>query len=258
VTVGPGGNFSIGFNFTVIGVMEEKGATSSTDQDNVVITPLPSFQARIPFIRNPRGLTNISQMNIKVTNRSKANEVKQEVTDLLRKRHNLAEGAENDFQIQSQSDVLSTATAVDRTLQVLLVSIALISLVVGGIGIMNIMLVSVSERTREIGIRKAVGAKRRDILMQFIIEALVVTTFGGLIGIAVGLGLTQVLQHDVDVYVNLLVTSFRITADGSDYVITPIWILMALAMSAATGLVFGVYPAWRAARLDPIEALRRE
>ena len=146
----------------------------------------------------------------------------------------------------------------DRTLQVLLVSIALISLVVGGIGIMNIMLVSVSERTREIGIRKAVGAKRRDILMQFIIEALVVTTFGGLLGVAVGLGITQLLQHDVDVYVNLLVTSFRISVDGSDYVITPKWILVGLGMSAATGLVFGVYPAWRAARLDPIEALRRE
>ena len=258
LTVGPGGAFSVGFNFTVVGVMEEKGSTSSTDQDNVVITPLPSFQARIPFIRNPRGLTNVSQVNIKVTNRGKAAQVKQEVTDLLRKRHNLAEGTDNDFTIQSQSDVLSTATAVDRTLSVLLVSIALISLVVGGIGIMNIMLVSVSERTREIGIRKAVGAKRRDILMQFIIEALVVTTFGGLLGVGVGLGITQLLQHDVDVYVNLLVTSFRITVDGSDYVITPKWILVGLAMSAATGLVFGVYPAWRAARLDPIEALRRE
>ncbi len=257
VTVGPG-NFSVGFNFTVIGVMEAKGATSATDQDNVVITPLPSFQARVPFIRNARGLTNVTVINLKVKDRSKAAEIKQEVTALLRKRHNLAEGVDNDFNIQSQSDVLSTATQVDRTLSVLLVSIALIALVVGGIGIMNIMLVSVSERTREIGIRKAVGAKRRDILMQFIIEALVVTTFGGLIGVGVGVGITQILQHDWNFTINLLVASFKISADGSDYVITPKWILAGLGMSAATGLVFGVYPAWRAARLDPIEALRRE
>ena len=258
VTVGPGGNFSVGFNFIVVGVMEEKGSTSSTDQDNVVITPLPSFQARVPFIRNARGLTNVSQVNIKVKDRSKIAEIKQSISDVLRKRHNLVEGNEDDFQIKSQSDALSTATAVDRTLSVLLVSIALISLIVGGIGIMNIMLVSVSERTREIGIRKAVGAKRRDILMQFIIEALVVTTFGGLLGVGVGLAITQVLQHDWDFTINLLVTSFKVSASGSDYVITPIWILAGIGMSAATGLIFGVYPAWRAARLDPIEALRRE
>ncbi len=257
VTVGPG-NFAVGFSFTVIGVMEEKGSTSSTDQDNVVITPLPSFQARVPFIRNARGLTNVSQVNIKVKDRSKIPQIKQEIADILRKRHNLADDKENDFNIQSQSDVLSTATQVDRTLSVLLVSIALISLIVGGIGIMNIMLVSVSERTREIGIRKAVGAKRRDILMQFIIEALVVTTLGGLLGVLVGLGITQILQHDWDFTVQLLVASFKVSADGSDYVITPKWIMAGLGMSAATGLIFGVYPAWRAARLDPIEALRRE
>ena len=140
----------------------------------------------------------------------------------------------------------------------LLVSIASISLVVGGIGIMNIMLVSVTERTREIGIRKAVGAKRRDILMQFLIEAVVLTRSAGCSASASGWRSHSMLQHDIDVYINLLVTSFRVTADGSDYVITPMWILVALGMSAATGLVFGVYPAWRAARLDPIEALRRE
>jgi len=257
VTVGPG-NFSVGFNFTVVGVMEEKGATSSTDQDNVVITPLPSFQARVPFIRNARGFTNVSQINIKVKNRSKLPEIKQAITDILRKRHNLAEDKESDFFIQSQSDVLATATEVDRTLSVLLVSIALISLIVGGIGIMNIMLVSVSERTREIGIRKAVGAKRRDILMQFIIEALVVTTCGGLLGVAGGVAITQILQHDFNYHINLLVTSFQLDVNGSTYVVTPQWIIAGLGMSAATGLVFGVYPAWRAARLDPIEALRRE
>jgi len=118
--------------------------------------------------------------------------------------------------------------------------------------------VSVSERTREIGIRKAVGAKRRDVLMQFIIEALVVTTLGGLLGVAAGVGITQILQHDFNYHINLLFTTFKVSVNGGAYVITPQWILAGLAMSAATGLVFGVYPAWRAARLDPIEALRRE
>ena len=257
LSVGPG-NFAVGFSFTVVGVMEEKGSTSSTDQDNVVITPLPSFQSRVPMVRNARGLTIVSQVNIKVKDRSKIPQIKQEITDFLRERHNLAEGDDNDFLIQSQSDVLSTATDVDRTLSMLLVSIALISLIVGGIGIMNIMLVSVSERTREIGIRKAVGAKRRDILLQFIIEALVVTTFGGLLGVAVGVGITQILQNDFNYHINLLITTLNVSVSGSTYVITPQWILAGLAMSAATGLVFGVYPAWRAARLDPIEALRRE
>jgi putative ABC transport system permease protein len=256
LTVGPG-NFAVGFTFTVVGVMEEKGSTSSTDQDNVVITPLPSFQTRVPLVRNPRG-TIVSQVNIKVKDGSKIPQIKLAITDILRERHNLAEGTDNDFFIQSQSDVLSTATEVDHTLSVLLVSIALISLIVGGIGIMNIMLVSVSERTREIGIRKAVGAKRRDILLQFIIEALVVTTFGGLLGVAVGIGITQILQHDFNYHINLLITTLKVSVNGGMYVITPQWILAGLAMSAATGLVFGVYPAWRAARLDPIEALRRE
>jgi len=256
IAIGPG-NYAIGFTFTVVGVMEEKGATSSVDQDNVVITPLPSFQRRAPMARNPHG-TTVSQVNIKVTDGSKIPQIKLAITDILRKRHDLREGDEDDFVIQSQSDVLSTATEVDRTLSVLLVSIALISLIVGGIGIMNIMLVSVSERTREIGIRKAVGAKRRDILLQFMVEALVVTLFGGLLGVAVGTGLTQILQHDFDYHVNLLIRTLDVSVSGGDYVITPKWVLAGLAMSAATGLVFGVYPAWRAARLDPIEALRRE
>jgi putative ABC transport system permease protein len=256
IAIGPG-RYAIGFTFTVVGVMEEKGATSSVDQDNVVITPLPSFQRRAPMARNAHG-TTVSQVNIKVTDGSKIPQIKLAITDILRKRHNLREGDEDDFVIQSQSDVLSTATEVNRTLSVLLVSIALISLIVGGIGIMNIMLVSVSERTREIGIRKAVGAKRRDILLQFMVEALVVTLFGGLLGVAVGTGLTQILQHDFDYHVNLLIRTLDVSVSGGDYVITPKWVLAGLAMSAATGLVFGVYPAWRAARLDPIEALRRE
>jgi putative ABC transport system permease protein len=240
------GRFGFGFNFTVIGVMETKGASATGDQDDLVFVPLPSFQARVPLVRNPRGLTNVSQINIKLSDRSKEAEAKLAIADIIRKRHNLAQGVEDDFSIASQSDVLSTATSVESTLQVLLVSIALISLIVGGIGIMNIMLVSVSERTREIGIRKAVGAKRLDILLQFIIEALAVTIVGGILGVLVGMGAIYIARQ------------FQIGGEDTRYVITPLWIAAGIGMSAATGLVFGVYPAWRAARLDPIEALRRE
>ena len=241
ISVGPG-NFSVGFNFTVVGVMEQKGASASTDQDDVVIVPLPSFQARVPFIRDPRGFTNVNQINIKLTDRSKAGETEEVIAALLRQRHNVEE---DDFRIQTQTDILETATEVERSLQVLVVSIALISLFVGGIGIMNIMLVSVTERTREIGIRKAIGAKRLDILWQFLIESIVVTTAGGALGVLGGIAVTQIAER------------FSIGGDNT-YVVTPLWVMVGFVVAAVTGLVAGVYPAWRASRLDPIEALRRE
>ncbi len=236
--------FGVTFSFTVVGVMERKGVTPTGNPDNQIFVALPAFQARVPLIRNSRGYTNVTQISIKLTDSSKEQSVKEAVADVLRKQHNIVN--DDDFKVQSQSDVLSTATSVDRTLQVLLVSIAIISLVVGGIGIMNIMLVSVSERTREIGIRKAVGAKRLDILMQFVIEALVVTTIGGAIGVLAGVGAIWVAR------------TFEIGGADTKYLVTPFWVGMGLSMSAVTGLVFGVYPAWRASRLDPIEALRRE
>ena len=244
IFAGPSAQFGVRFSFTVVGVMEKKGASAQGNQDDQVFVPLPSFQARVAFIRNARGYTNVQQINIKVADQKAEASVKLAIADVLRKQHNVIN--EDDFQIQSQSDVLSTATSVDRTLQVLLVSIAIIALVVGGIGIMNIMLVSVSERTREIGIRKAVGAKRLDILMQFVIEALVVTTIGGAIGVLAGVGAIEFAKY------------FEIGGTDTKYLITPFWVGMGLSMSAVTGLVFGVYPAWRASRLDPIEALRRE
>ena len=241
IVIGPA-NFNVGFNFTVIGVMETKGASAATNQDDVVIVPLPSFQARVPFIRDPRGRTNVTQINIKLTDRSKAEEAKDDISALLRQRHSVSE---NDFRIQTQTDLLDTATEVERSLQVLVVSIALISLIVGGIGIMNIMLVSVTERTREIGIRKAVGAKRIDILWQFLIESFLVTMLGGTLGVIGGIGATEIAQR---------------LAIGGDttYVVTPLWVLVGLVVAGVTGLVAGVYPAWRASRLDPIEALRHE
>ena len=241
ISVGPG-NFAIGFNFTVVGVMEQKGATVGAEQDDVVIVPMSSFQARIPFLRNPRGLTNVDQINIKLTDRSKADQAKEEIAGLLRDRHN---SLEDDFRIQTQTDLLDTATEVERSLQVLVVSIALISLIVGGIGIMNIMLVSVTERTREIGIRKAIGAKRSDILWQFLIESFMVTMLGGVLGVLAGIGSAEIAER------------LRIGGDNP-YTVTPLWVLVGLATAAVTGIVAGVYPAWRASRLDPIEALRHE
>ncbi len=241
ISVGAGG-FTIGFSFAVIGVMERKGATAGTDQDDVVIVPLPSFQARIPFIRDPRGFTNVNQINIKLTDRSKADEAREEIAALLRQRHNTAE---DDFRILTQTDVLDTATEIERTLQVLVVSIALISLVVGGVGIMNIMLVSVTERTREIGIRKAIGAKRLDILWQFLFESFMVTMLGGVLGVLAGVGATEIAER------------FKIGGENT-FAVTPLWVLVGLVVAGVTGIVAGVYPAWRASSLDPIEALRHE
>ncbi len=241
ISVGAG-PISIGFNFSVVGVMERRGASANTDQDDVIIVPLPTLQARISLIRDSRGRTNIDQINIKLKDGSKADQAKEEIGQLLMALHAVDEP---DFRIQGQSDILDAATQVERSLQVLVVSIALISLVVGGIGIMNIMLVSVTERTREIGIRKAIGAKRMDILWQFLIESVVVTTIGGALGVIGGIAATRIAER------------FSIGGDTT-YAVTALWVMVGFAVAAATGVVAGVYPAWRASRLDPIEALRHE
>ena len=243
VFAGLNARFGAGFNFTVIGVMEPKGASGAGDEDDRVFVPLPSFQARVPLIRNARGLTNVSQITIKLADRSKAAQAKEDIGILLKDRH---ESAEADFTIETQGEILETATAVDRSLGVLVASIASIALVVGGICIMAIMLISVTERTREIGIRKALGAKRIDILLQFLIESLLVTLVGGAIGVGGGY------------LVTVLAESFDIGGSGTKYVITPQWVMVGLGVSAVTGVVAGVYPAWLASRLDPIEALRHE
>ncbi len=235
--------FGAGFNFTVVGVMERRGGAGTGDEDDRVFVPLPSFQARVPLIRNARGYTNVSQINVKLKDRGKADQAKEDFAVILRDRH---DSPEDDFTIQTQGEVLQTATDIDRELQVLVFSIALIALIVGGIGIMNIMLVSVTERTREIGIRKAIGAKRSDILLQFLVEALLVTMFGGAIGVFGGWATTE------------LAAQFEVGGSDTRYVVTPFWISVGLFVSAVTGLVAGVYPAWRASRLDPIEALRHE
>jgi putative ABC transport system permease protein len=235
------GPFSL--NLKVIGVMEERGASGSGDEDTQIIVPLTTFQTRVPFGRSPTGESNVQEVVVKVTNGSFIGETKEDVQQLLLERHDFVE----DFTVKTQDDLLSTAREVSRTLTILLGAIAGISLVVGGIGIMNIMLVSVTERTREIGIRKAVGASRSDILLQFIIEAVIVTLVSGAIGVLAGVLAAQI-------------------ADGQDFgtgssvtTVVTLWsVAAAVGVSAMIGLFFGIYPAFRASRLDPIEALRAE
>ena len=241
LAVGPGGFIS--FTFRVVGVMEPRGATATGDEDDLMFIPLPTMQARIPFLRNPQGLSNVMQISVKIKDKSQFNRAREEIGALLRERHQVAK---DDFVIRTQDDLITTASDVSRTLTILLASIASISLLVGGIGIMNIMLVSVTERTREIGIRKAVGAKRRDILTQFLMEALTVTMAGGGIGIIVGVSLAK------------LASGQTIADEDIQTVISPLAIILAFSVSAAIGIFFGIYPAFRAARLNPIEALRHE
>jgi putative ABC transport system permease protein len=168
--------------------------------------------------------------------------VKAEITTLLEQRHDIASGGTDDFSVADQTQLLSTATSVYSLLTVLLAGVASISLVVGGIGIMNIMLVSVRERTREIGIRKAIGARNRDILLQFLVEALVLSLLGGLIGIVVGLAASAVIG----------------AIAGWGFTFNPVTLIAATLFSLVVGVVFGVWPARQAARLNPIAALRFE
>jgi putative ABC transport system permease protein len=231
----------VSLNMTVIGVLQARGGSS--DDDRQLIVPLTMFRQRVPFLRNASGRNNVQQITVKVTSSSKLDQAKSDIRAALLQNHNFTE----DFTVSTQDDLLSTARQVSRTLTILLGAIAGISLLVGGIGIMNIMLVSVIERTREIGIRKAVGADQGNILMQFVIEAIIVTVLGGAIGVLAGIVAAKV-------------------ANGQDFgtgstistQVTPISVIVASSVSVLTGLFFGIYPAFQASRLDPIEALRKD
>jgi putative ABC transport system permease protein len=233
------GPFSL--SLTVVGVMEKQGG--SGDDDTQILMPLTTFQTRVPFSRSATGQSNVGQIVVKVTEGSKVDQTKESIRQVLLERHDY----EGDFTVETQEDLTATARQVTRTLTVLLGAIAGISLVVGGIGIMNIMLVSVTERTREIGIRKAVGASRGDILLQFIIEAVIVTLVSGAIGVIAGV-LAARVANGQDFGTESAVTT----------VVAPWSIFVAFGVSVALGLFFGIYPALRASRLDPIEALRAE
>ena len=219
--------------YTLIGILQPKGSSGITSQDDLALIPLTTAREHLVAGKSVRTIA------VSVSSTASSSVVQAAITSELRSRHGLAASAADDFTITDQAQLLSTVSSVTTLLTVLLAGIASISLIVGGIGIMNIMVVSVRERTREIGIRKAVGARDRDILLQFLIEALVVSMLGGLIGIAVG-----------------LVVSFGIgTAAGWGFVFSPVTVLAALAFSVLVGVVFGVWPARQASRLDPVEAL---
>ena len=223
--------------FKVVGVLEKKGgSTQGQDQDDQIVIPYTTSMKRV------LGTTRIGIVQVAATGPNTIQDAMAEIKALLRQRHRLGPGEDDDFMMRSQEEIAATASETTRTLSVLLASIAVVSLVVGGIGIMNIMLVSVTERTREIGIRMAIGAKSRHVLAQFLLEAVTLSIVGGAIGVALGLGVSRLIAR---------FAGWPVAVDGTS-------IAVAFAFSALIGVFFGFYPARKAAALDPIEALRYE
>jgi len=229
--------------FRVIGIMESKGGSSFGSQDDAVFVPLTTMQTRLVSMRSQSGEYQVSQIIVEASTKDRIDAASQQVATILRDQHEIDFTDEDDFTIFSQEDIISVFGNITNVLTTFLGAIAGISLLVGGIGIMNIMLVSVTERTREIGLRKAVGARRSDILWQFLLEAMTLSVLGGLLGIGLGAIGAAVISSLVD---------------GFDAVVTAQAVVLATTFSAAVGLVFGVYPARRASLLNPIEALRYE
>ncbi|MBI4330091.1 MAG: ABC transporter permease [Chloroflexi bacterium] len=232
-----------GIQFRVIGVLQRRGGTGFGQADDVVMIPLTTLQSRLQRQRERAGANRIANINVMVADPEKIEDAKEQISEILRERHRVLPGSE-DFQVVSQEDMLATLSSVTMVMTLFLGAIAGISLLVGGIGIMNIMLVTVTERTREIGIRKAIGAKKKDILLQFIIESATMSLTGAIVGYFLGLGLSNVLNG-----VELSPGSTLRT------VVTPGISLLALGVAVGIGLFFGIYPAKRAADMDPIQAL---
>jgi putative ABC transport system permease protein len=223
--------------FTVTGVLTPKGlSTQGVDQDDIVIMPYTSAMKRVI------GGTNLRNINVQIGDARQVEAAQQQIISLLRQRHNIRPGRDDDFTVRNQQEIAEAATATSRIMTLLLGAIAGVSLVVGGIGIMNIMLVSVTERTREIGVRMAVGAHGSDILTQFLIEAVTLSSVGGVIGIICGVGASKILSAYAHWPTLISLSSIAI----------------AFLFSGAVGIFFGFYPARKAAALDPIEALRYE
>ena len=225
-----------GINFEVVGVLKSKGDRGWYNPDAVVFVPYSVAMKRL------FGRSWLNEIDIQAESADALGRVQAEASTVLRRRHRLQSGHENDFWVRNQADIIEQRTDTTRTFTILLGGIAGVSLLVGGIGIMNIMLVTVTERTREIGVRKAIGARDRDILRQFFIEALLMSGLGGAIGVGLGVGLAALLG----------------TIEGFSTTVELRSVILALSFASAVGVFFGYYPARRAAKLDPIDALRYE
>lgn len=227
--------------FEVIGVMEHKGAGGMGDQDDVIFVPLSTGYNTLFGLNAVTG-RSVRSIHVKAKSEEEVLAAQFQITNLLRLRHNIVPPLEDDFNLRTQQDIMQTADQITKIFSMLLGATASISLVVGGIGIMNIMLVSVTERTREIGIRKAIGAKEADILSQFVIEAVFLSTVGGILGILLGVGGSAAMNNFTEFTTIVTTTS----------------VIVSFVVALAIGLFFGIYPARRAAMLDPIVALRSE
>ncbi len=222
--------------YTVIGVTQSSGGFVGNMFNKAINMPLTTFATRIG------GNDSIDEIDVSVIDENQLNQTVEDVENFLRDRRDLDEGDENDFTIASFKDTLATVQTITGLLTAMIAGISGISLVVGGVGVMNIMLVTVTERTRQIGLLKAIGAKQRDILIQFLVEAITLSLVGGVIGIILGVGGAYVVAQVADI----------------PFVVSPLSIILAVGVSTLVGVVFGLYPAQRAARLDPIVALRHE
>jgi putative ABC transport system permease protein len=223
--------------FIVVGMLTPKGlSVQGQDQDDLIIIPFTSAMKRVQRINT------LSMINVQASKPSLLAPAQDQIIELLRQRHHITPGRDDDFTVRNQQEIAEMATAQSKTMTLLLGAIAMVSLLVGGIGIMNIMLVSVTERTREIGIRMAIGARGRDILLQFLIEAITIGVIGGIVGILFGIGTSKFLSYQMN-WPTLIPTE---------------WVVYAFLFSAVVGVFFGFYPARKASQLDPIDALRYE
>jgi putative ABC transport system permease protein len=232
-----------GYPFRVVGILDKKGATPFGDEDDILMVPYTTAAARLFSVRTLRGESRVSLILVKAADPARQEALIAQIVDVLRERHNIPYRGEDDFTVLSEQELLSAFEQVTNVLTLFLGAIAGIALLVGGIGIMNIMLVTVSERTKEIGLRKAVGARRLHVLMQFLVESVVLSLLGGALGIGLGAAGAWGIQQAVP---------------QLDTTVTLSSILMATGFSVAVGLFFGIYPAFRASALSPIEALRYE
>ncbi len=241
-----GSKLRIGNNlYQVVGVLESKGGTAFGSSDNQVYVPITTAQSRL--VTRSSAYAEVDMISVGAVSPEEMSDAMNEITSILRARHQITGDEENDFEVFSQDTFTEAATSITGVLTVFLGGIAAISLLVGGIGIMNIMLVSVIERTKEIGLRKAVGARDQDIMLQFIVESLIIGLVGGMIGVMIGWGISSAISNVA--MMGGTVMNAEMSLDS---------ILLAVIFSISVGLVFGIYPARRAANLEPVEALRTE